>query len=162
MLTSLAPAGTSTARRSTRKHKGDPEVAAICHLAEVVLMVRDVDRSVEFYRDVLGLTVISPDLHGPVFLQIGERSSGVPQQIVLIPRPAGAPDLPTERAFRSVHHIGLEVEEESFEREWKRLQKLGFEVRTGVHPFLSVEAIYVDDPDGNEVELVAARPDRKA
>ena len=35
------------------------------------------------------------------------------------------------------------------------LEKLGFEVRTGTHPFLSVEAIYVDDPDGNEVELVA-------
>jgi catechol-2,3-dioxygenase len=28
-------------------------------------------------------------------------------------------------------------------------------VRTGQHPFLPVEAIYVDDPDGNEVELVA-------
>jgi catechol-2,3-dioxygenase len=136
-------------------------VAAIRGLAEVVLMVKDVDRSAEFYRDVLGLTVISPDLHGPVFLQIGEGSSGVPQQIVLIPRPAGAPEQPAERAFRSVHHIGLEVEEESFAREWERLQKLGFEVRTGVHPFLPVEAIYVDDPDGNEVELVTARPATK-
>jgi catechol 2,3-dioxygenase-like lactoylglutathione lyase family enzyme len=136
-------------------------VAGIRGLAEVVLMVNDVDRSVEFYRDVLGMRVISPDLHGPVFLQVGECPSGVPQQIVLIPRPAEAPGLPTERAFRSVHHIGLEVDEESFAHEWERLQKLGFEVRTGVHPFLSVEAIYVDDPDGNEVELVTARRDRK-
>jgi catechol 2,3-dioxygenase-like lactoylglutathione lyase family enzyme len=136
-------------------------VTAIRGLAEVVLMVKEVDRSVEFYRDVLGLTVISPDLQGPVFLQIGERSSGVPQQIVLIPRPAGAPNLPAERAFRSVHHIGLEVEQEAFEREWERLRELGFEVRTGVHPFLPVEAIYVDDPDGNEVELVTARPARE-
>jgi catechol 2,3-dioxygenase-like lactoylglutathione lyase family enzyme len=133
-------------------------VAAIRRLAEVVLMVNDVNRSVEFYRDVLGLTVISPDLHGPVFLQIGEGLSGVPQQIVVVPRPDGAPDVPTERAFRSLHHIGLEVEEESFRREWERLRTLGFEVRTGVHPFLSVEAIYIDDPDGNEVELVTARP----
>jgi catechol 2,3-dioxygenase-like lactoylglutathione lyase family enzyme len=138
--------------------RGDPEVAAIRRLAEVVLMVKDVNRSVEFYRDVLGLTVISPDLHGPVFLQIGEGLSGVPQQIVVVPRPDGAPDVPTERAFRSLHHIGLEVEEESFRREWERLRTLGFEVRTGVHPFLSVEAIYIDDPDGNEVELVTARP----
>jgi catechol 2,3-dioxygenase len=136
-------------------------VAAVRGLAEVVLMVKDVDRSVEFYRDVLGLKVISPDLHGPVFLQIGESSRGVPQQIVLIPRPAGAPDLPAERAFRSVHHIGLEVDQASFAREWERLQTLGFDVRTGVHPFLPVEAIYVDDPDGNEVELVTARPARQ-
>jgi catechol-2,3-dioxygenase len=136
-------------------------VAAIRRLAEVVLTVKDLDRSVEFYRDVLGLTVISPDLRGPVFLRIGEASRGVPQQIVLIPRPPDAPELPRLRAFRSLHHIGLEVDEESFASEWDRLQKLGFEVRTGVHPFLSVEAIYIDDPDGNEVELVTARPSKQ-
>src|SRR5438874_6492925 len=107
-----------------------PTVAAIRGLAEVVLMVNDVDRSVKFYRDVLGMRVISPDLHGPVFLQIGEGSSGVPQQIVLIPRPAGAPDLPAERAFRSMHHIGLEIEAESFARECERLQQRGVDVLT--------------------------------
>jgi catechol 2,3-dioxygenase len=132
-------------------------MAAIRGLAEIVLMVDDVGQSVAFYRDVLGLTVISPDLQGPVFLRVGERASGVPQQIVLVPRPASAPDQPAERAFRGVHHIGLEVEQEAFEREWERLRALGFEVRTGMHPFLPVEAIYLDDPDGNEVELVTAR-----
>lgn len=132
-------------------------MAAIRGLAEIVLMVDDVERSVQFYRDVLGLTVISPDLRGPVFLRVGERSSGVPQQIVLVPRPPAAPAQPAERAFRSVHHIGLEVEEDAFERERERLRALGFEVHTGVHPFLPVEAIYLDDPDGNEVELVTAR-----
>jgi catechol 2,3-dioxygenase-like lactoylglutathione lyase family enzyme len=132
-------------------------MAAIRGLAEIVLMVDDVERSVAFYRDALGLTVISPDLQGPVFLRVGERSSGVPQQIVLVPRPPAAPEQPAERAFRSVHHFGLEVEEGAFEREWERLGALGFEVRTGVHPFLPVETIYVDDPDGNEVELVTAR-----
>ena len=29
------------------------------------------------------------------------------------------------------------------------------EIRTGEHPFLPVQAFYVDDPDGNEVEIVA-------
>jgi catechol 2,3-dioxygenase-like lactoylglutathione lyase family enzyme len=132
-------------------------MVAIRGLAEIVLMVSDVERSVAFYCDILGLTVISPDLGGPVFLRVGERSSGVPQQIVLVPRPPSAPDQPTERAFRSVHHLGLEVEEGAFGREWERLRALGFAVRTGVHPFLPVEAIYLDDPDGNEVELVTAR-----
>ena len=132
-------------------------MAAIRGLAEIVLMVADVGRSIGFYRDILGLTVISPDLQGPVFLRVGERAGGVPQQIVLVPRPPGAPDQPGERAFRSVHHLGLEVAEGAFEREWERLRALGFEVRTGVHPFLPVEAIYLDDPDGNEVELVTAR-----
>jgi catechol-2,3-dioxygenase len=59
-----------------------------------------------------------------------------------------------------VHHIGLEVGAGDLASERARLEGLGFEVRTGTHPFLSVEAIYVDDPDGNEVELVAWTGDR--
>jgi len=127
-------------------------------LAEVVLMVGSVERSLAFYRDVLGLTVISPpELKGPVFLQIGEPSSSVPSQIVLVPRPADAPQQPADRRLRSVHHIGIELATEDFEAERLRLQGLGFVLRSGEHPFLPVQAIYLDDPDGNEVELVAGR-----
>jgi catechol 2,3-dioxygenase-like lactoylglutathione lyase family enzyme len=127
-------------------------------LAEVVLMVGSVEKSLAFYRDVLGLTVISPpDLKGPVFLQIGEPSLKVPAQIVLAPRPADAPQQPADRRFRSVHHIGIELAPEDFEAERQRLHGLGFALRSGEHPFLAVQAIYLDDPDGNEVELVAGR-----
>lgn len=121
-------------------------------------MVGSVEKSVAFYRDVLGLTVISPpDLKGPVFLQIGEPSLKVPSQIVLVPRPADAPQQPADRRFRSVHHIGIELAPEDFETERQRLHGLGFALRSGEHPFLAVQAIYLDDPDGNEVELVAGR-----
>ena len=127
-------------------------------LTEVVLMVRDLERSLAFYRDALGMAVISPPgLKGPVFLQIGEPSLRVPPQIVLVPRPAGAPDLPADRRHRSVHHVGIEIAAEDFESERGRLEELGFQLRTGEHPFLPVQAIYLDDPDGNEVELVAGR-----
>jgi glyoxylase I family protein len=128
-------------------------------LAEVVLMVEDVERSLRFYRDVLGCKVISPaEMKAPVFLQVGDDRDGVPMQIVLGRRPPDAPPLPADRRYRSVHHIGLEVDLADLETERQRLQGLGLEVRTGQHPFLPVEAIYVDDPDGNEVELVARRP----
>jgi catechol 2,3-dioxygenase len=132
-------------------------MGAVRGLAEIVLMVGDLERSVHFYRDILGLTVISPPGPGPVFLQAGEPSGGVPQQIVLAPRPAAAPAFPAQRPFRSLHHIGLEVDPDDLDAEQARLRDLGFEVRTGQHPFLPVEAIYVDDPDGNEVELVCSR-----
>jgi hypothetical protein len=36
------------------------------------------------------------------------------------------------------------------------LQTLGFDVRFGEHPFLALKGMYVDDPDGNEVELIAS------
>jgi len=34
---------------------------------------------------------------------------------------------------------------------------LGFDVRLGEHPFLPLKGMYLDDPDGNEVELIAMK-----
>jgi catechol-2,3-dioxygenase len=126
-------------------------------LAEIVLVVRDVAQARRFYQETLGLKVISPDLGGPVFLQTGEDGPGVPQQIVLVPRPADAAPLPANRALRSVHHLGLIVPRGGLQEARRELEAQGLEVRTGEHPFLNIEAIYVNDPDGNEVELVAPR-----
>lgn len=125
-------------------------------LTEVVLFVSDIDTSLRFYRDLLGLKVMSsPDSRGAVFLQVGEQGPNAPQQIVLVPRPSGAPSFPTDRVRRPLHHLGLEVAAEDFETERERLQGLGIEVRFGEHPFLPLRGMYLDDPDGNEVELIA-------
>jgi catechol 2,3-dioxygenase-like lactoylglutathione lyase family enzyme len=126
----------------------------ISGLAEIVLVVQDMDASVAFYRDLLGLTVISPPNLPAVFLRVGEDGPGVPQQIVLVPRPAGAEGAATSKAGRVLHHIGLEVTPDDYDTERARLAAAGLNVRGGEHPFLPVEAFYVDDPDGNEVELV--------
>ncbi len=124
-------------------------------LTELVIWVRDMEKALHFYRDVLGLGVMSPpDFRGAVFLQVGE-SAGIPQQIVLVPLPKDAPGAPAERTQRALHHVGLEVAAQEFERERERLESLGFEVRLGEHPFLPLRGMYLDDPDGNEVELIA-------
>ncbi|HEY3061197.1 MAG TPA: VOC family protein [Chloroflexota bacterium] len=128
-------------------------MSAIRGLVEVVLVVDDIDKSVAFYRDTLGFELFSPAQLPAKFLRIGPLTGGVPQQIVLVPRttddrPSGAPVL---------HHIGLEVAPEQFEPERERLTGLGFELRTGQHPFMPVEAFYLDDPDGNEIEIATWR-----
>ena len=124
-------------------------------LTELVIGVRDMEKALQFYRDVLGLTIMSPpDFRGAVFLQVGE-SKDVPQQIVLVPLPKDASGAPAERTQRALHHVGLEVAPQDFEQERERLQGLGFEVRLGEHPFLPLRGMYIDDPDGNEVELIA-------
>ena len=123
-------------------------------LAEVVLVVQDLERSLAFYRDLLGLTVISPPTLPAVFLRVGEEREGVPQQIVLVPRGAGAAREAADTTERVLHHIGLEVAPDRYDAERARLAAAGLNVRDGAHPFLAVEAFYVDDPDGNEVELV--------
>jgi len=129
-------------------------MTAISGLAEIVLVVQDLDRSLAFYRDLLGLTVISPPGLPAVFLRVGEERAGVPQQIVLVPRGADAASAAATKAGRVLHHIGLEVAPDQYDGEQARLAAAGLEVRGGGHPFLPVEAFYIDDPDGNEVELV--------
>src|SRR5438067_5706495 len=130
-------------------------MAAIRALVEVVLVVEDIDRSVAFYRDTLGLEPISPAELPAKFLRIGPTANGLPQQIVLIPRSMAA-EQPLTRT-RALHHIGLEVAPEDYESERQRLGSLGLQIRSGEHPFMPVDAFYLDDPDGNEIEIATWR-----
>lgn len=128
-------------------------------LAEVVLIVDDMDRAVRFYRDTLGLPVFSPPDLPVTFLQVGDHggpggATAVPQQIVLAPRPEGAQRAGKDRTERVLHHIGLEVDSDTYDALHRQLADAGHELRGGEHPFLPVEAFYVDDPEGNEVEIV--------
>ena len=124
-------------------------------LAEVLLFVRDMERSLAFYRDLLGLTVISPEGLPAVFLRAGEERDGLPQQIVLVPRLPNARPAATTKEERDLHHTGLEVAADEYAAERERIVQRGISIRGGQHPFLPVEAFYLDDPDGNEVEIVA-------
>jgi len=83
-------------------------------MVEVVLVVEDIDRSMAFYHDTLGLEPISPPSLPVKFLRIGAPGAGVPQQVVLIPRHLAAAQ-PLVRN-RALHHIGLEVAPEDYDR----------------------------------------------
>lgn len=121
-------------------------------IAEIVLNVHDQGAALRFYRDVLGLSVISPpDLPGPIFLQAGPGQVGIPQMIVLVPLPADAPAFARPR---TLHHLALEVAPEDFDGVQAHLRGLGYTIRTGKHPVIPSRTLYVDDPDGNEVEVI--------
>ncbi len=127
-------------------------------LGEVVLWVRDMDRALAFYRDVLGLEVMSPpDMRGARFLRAGAAAVSCPQQIVLVPLPSEAASFPNAREQRPLHHLGFEVAPEEFDAWRARLETQGFSPRLGEHPFLPLRGMYLDDPDGNEVELIAGK-----
>ena len=118
-------------------------------IAEIVLNVHDVEASLRFYQDVLGLEVIGRP--GPVFLRAGDPAVSIPQMVVLFPLP---PDAKGFDAPRTLHHLALELAPEDFDEEEQRLKKLGYEIRYGQHPVIASRTMYVDDPDGNEVEFI--------
>jgi catechol 2,3-dioxygenase len=131
----------------------DRDVVEVEGLAEVVLNVRDMDRSLAFYRDLLGLTVISPpERTNPVFLRAGAATSDLPALVVLVQLP---PEAPVFSPPRTLHHLALAVRADAFDAAHELLARRGFSIRTGQHPILPSRTMYVDDPDGNEVELIA-------
>ena len=127
----------------------------VAHLAEIVLWVRDMDRALAFYRDLLGLEVISPPELPNRFLRAGPGADGVPEMIVLVPHPDPGGAFPREKAQRVLHHMAFNVARDQYDALERACREAGLEVRSGTHPVLkNVRTFYVDDPDGNEVELI--------
>jgi catechol 2,3-dioxygenase-like lactoylglutathione lyase family enzyme len=86
---------------------------------------------------------------------IAEIVLWVPDMIVLVPHPEGLA-FPREKQSRVLHHIAFRVGRDAYEGLQARFEKEGVEVRSGIHPVLKgVRTFYVDDPDGNEVEIIA-------
>jgi catechol 2,3-dioxygenase-like lactoylglutathione lyase family enzyme len=125
-------------------------------LAEVVLWVADMEASLQFYRDQFGMEVISPPSMPNKFLKV-TNDDAIPELIVLIPHPHPDSYFPThkEKEKRALHHLAFRVTALEYERLERRFIEAGVEVRHGVHPvLLDVVTFYVDDPDGNEVEVI--------
>ena len=124
-------------------------------IAEIVLWTADQPRALAFYRDLLGLEVISRPGMANIFLKVGEGNAGIPQMIVLVPKPD---EIKARPAGYQLHHLALELPEEQFQQQHDALVAAGYAPRGGTHPVLSSRTMYVDDPDGNEVEFICRAP----
>ena len=125
-------------------------------LAEIVLWVADMESALGFYRDRFGLEVMSPPELPNKFLLVA-KPGGIPELIVLIPHPHPESYFPThrEKTKRSLHHLAFRVDKRSYDELETSFLEAGIEVRHGTHPVLkNVRTFYVDDPDGNEVEVI--------
>lgn len=128
----------------------------VAGLAEIVLWVRDMEPALHFYRDLFELEVISPPELPNQFLKAADGAHGVPEMIVLVPHPDRSSEFPREKPKRVLHHLAFRVEAAAYDQLQGRLVAAGLQVRSGVHPVLKgVRTFYVDDPDGNEVEVIA-------
>jgi catechol 2,3-dioxygenase-like lactoylglutathione lyase family enzyme len=127
----------------------------VLHLAEIVLWARDMERALAFYRDLFGLEPMSPPDLPIRFLRAGPGEGSVPEMIVLVPHPDAAGAFAREKSSRPLHHLAFNVSADGYEELERRCRDAGLEVRGGRHPVLAgVRTFYVDDPDGNEVEVI--------
>jgi catechol-2,3-dioxygenase len=126
-------------------------MANVVGLAEIVLWTADKQKALGFYRDLLGLEVISPSTLPNVFLKAGDGHAGVPQMIVLVPK---SDEVRSKPSGYQLHHLAFEVPEAAFDAQHAAFVRAGITPRGGKHPVLASRTMYVDDPDGNEVEFI--------
>lgn len=127
------------------EHQKD-DTAAPQQLGHVALWVRDVDASVAFYRDVLGLN-LKARFQGMAFLGIREDAS---HELALMPAQADAPGPGSPRA--GVYHFAWEMPSfEALQRLHQRL--LDKKVRISGYDDNQANVMFYD-PDGNELEAV--------
>jgi catechol-2,3-dioxygenase len=74
---------------------------------------------------------------------------------VLVPKTEAIKALPSGY---QLNHMALELPEEAFDAQHEALVAAGYKPRDGKHPVLASRTMYVDDPDGNEVEFICRAP----
>ena len=118
-------------------------------LTELVLRVRELERVLAFYRDVLGFKVVREEA-GRVELS----ATGTPPALIVL---VSAPDAPVKsaRAAGLFHMAILYPDRAALGRALRVVIDAGLRVSAGDHGVS--EAIYLDDPEGNGVELYADR-----
>ena len=147
----------------------------ITGIAEIVLSVRNLPLMRDFYREVLGFDLLFEACHdkgleptpdgAPTisFLTIKQLDTplgrhGHPQLFVVIDfqRHAAARERLTghDPTKSTLNHLAFEIPPESHEAHQKRLEALGLTPRAVKFPNMDAKALFFNDPEGNELELI--------
>ncbi|MEO3869858.1 VOC family protein [Nonomuraea sp. B12E4] len=118
-------------------------------LNHAVLYVRDVERSVAFYREALGFEVVM-GMRGAAFLQAPGSTND--HDLGLFQIGADATASPAGRTSVGLYHLAWEVDTlEELERVAAKLAELDALVGSSDHG--TTKALYARDPDGLEFEV---------
>ncbi|MEV0160312.1 glyoxalase/bleomycin resistance protein/dioxygenase superfamily protein [Nonomuraea fuscirosea] len=118
-------------------------------LNHAVLYVRDVERSVAFYREALGFEVVM-GMRGAAFLQAPGSSND--HDLGLFQVGANAAPSPAGRTSVGLYHLAWEVDTlDELERVQAKLAEL--DALVGASDHSTTKALYARDPDGLEFEV---------
>jgi len=127
----------------------------IRELGHIVLYVRDLERSVHFYRDILGWRPIlgGDDLLGVPVAAFSAPSGRTHHELLLIEVGADAAAVPRGRRV-GLYHFGLKVgdSDDDLREAVRTLQDNGVPIH-GASDHTVTHSLYIADPDGNEIEL---------
>jgi catechol-2,3-dioxygenase len=122
----------------------------ITRMNHAVLYVRDVARSVAFYREVLGFRVVIDMPGQAAFLQAAASNND--HDLGLFQIGAGAADSAAGRGMVGLYHVAWEVDTlDELERIGTELAGRGALVGASDHG--ATKALYAKDPDGLEFEV---------
>ena len=122
-------------------------------IGHVHLKVSDLERALGFYRDLLGFSVTQLYGSQAAFLSAGDYHHHIGLNTWYS---KGAPPAPVKTAGL-FHHAILFATREDLARAFQRLMEAGYPI-TGASDHGVSEAIYLNDPDENGVELYWDRP----
>ena len=121
-------------------------------LAHLVLRVRDLDRSEQFYTDVLGLKLTTKIPGRMVFMSAGEAS----HELALTSVGTDAPGPEQDRV--GLYHFAWEMESfEDLKMMYRELKDKGVRIG-GIGDHGISLGVYFFDPDGNEIETFYELP----
>ena len=126
--------------------------AKVVELGHIVLYVRDLERSIAFYRDLLGWPLVDEPGHFPAAaFSVGKTH----HDLLLIEVGPDAQPIPSGRRV-GMYHFGVKVgdSDDELRAMLTKLQaapELVTFVGTSDHHV--THSLYIQDPDGNEIEL---------
>ena len=119
------------------------------YLGHVVFYVKDLERALSFYRDLLGLKEVGQIFNGAA----AALTSGRTHHELLLIEVGDAPGPPSGRR-RGLYHIGIKVGDslDELRQAKQELEQAGITI-DGMSDHTVSQSLYLKDPDGNEVEL---------
>lgn len=119
------------------------------YLGHVVFYVMNIEASLKFYRDLLGFKEIGKIFNG----KASALTSGRTHHELLLIQVGDAPGPPTGTR-RGLYHIGIKIGDslDALRSAKQELDRLGIPI-TGMSDHTVSQSLYIEDPDGNEVEI---------
>lgn len=124
-----------------------PQKFKIDSLDHVAILVSDVEKSADWYKNTLGLKKYKLEEWGdyPIFMMAGKSG------IALFPANHAAPATDPDFAHIKIDHFAFNVSAEAFEEAKIWFEETGIQYNFQDHHYF--HSIYIKDPDGHTVEL---------